>query len=211
MKFYPFRLFDVMLPVAVAVALAGVANAATKSFNRDPEESVWGATRAPLRVVVKRFFSQRVSYFMPLVALAAFVFAALRPAGDRNPSGWSAEHWADWVETCGWIERHTPADALILTPRYNFAFKWYAQRAEYVAYKDCPQDASSLIEWKRRLDLVHRWRVAHFTAGFDDAAVAELRRETGVEYVLAWANRDYDPYRSEPLFRNRSFSVYRVP
>lgn len=74
-------------------------------------------------------------------------------------------------------------------------------------WKDCPQDAASLVEWKRRLDVISGWRTRHHDSGFDAAAIRELADLTGLEYVLAWND---DPYEIPPLFRNAAFSVYRL-
>ena len=43
------------------------------------------------------------------------------------------------------------AQAIFLTPTDHQTFKWYAQRAELVTWKDVPQDAESIVEWSERL------------------------------------------------------------
>ncbi len=57
---------------------------------------------------------------------------------------------SDWIAVCDWVNESLPPDELLLTPRNQQSFKWYAQRAEVVNWKDVPQDAESLIEWRRR-------------------------------------------------------------
>lgn len=56
-------------------------------------------------------------------------------------------------------------NALILTPRKS-AFKWMAERAEYVCYKDCPQDAAgiemestTLVAASLDAEQFHGWRL----------------------------------------------------
>lgn len=181
MKYYPFRLFDLFLPLAGATLLV----------------ELLSATRA------RRALGAALS-------AAALLFAVTQPSVGQNPGGFSKrEYWIEFVEACRWIDANTPADAMFLTPRFNFGFKWYAQRAEFASYKDCPQDAANLVEWKRRLDLVSDWRAKHFDAGFDSAAVAELQQATGVDFILAWKSATMDPYAMSPVFRNGSFAVYR--
>lgn len=184
LKFYPFRLFDAFLPLAVAVE----------------------AVR-----YITAFRPQRWGWVLAAVCLGVSLGV---PVSDRNPTGWKAQRRSDWKQACGWIAANTPADSLFLTPKYNFGFKWSAGRAEYVAYKDCPQDAVSLVEWRRRLDWIHHWRTSHFPplhpAGFDSAAVAELVRQTEIDYVLAWRMESIDPYRQKPVYANDTFAVYRV-
>jgi hypothetical protein len=86
-------------------------------------------------------------------------------------------------------------------------FKWYAQRAEYVTWKDCPQDAAGILEWKSRLNRIAWWRGGALADGITEIALAELYRETGVDYFMTWTREESS---CKPVFRNRSFSVYRV-
>jgi hypothetical protein len=104
------------------------------------------------------------------------------------------------------MKQNSPTDALCLTPRLNYTFRWNAERAEYAIWKDCPQDATSLVEWKRRLTQIEKWRIKYKT-GFTAAALAELRAETGIDYIVAWY---VEPYRVKPVFRTKSFYVYRL-
>ena len=74
-----------------------------------------------------------------LCGTPALVACLFRAPDARSP--FTPTERADWLDACSWVEHNTPADALILTPtQQTWAFKWYAQRAEYVSYKDCPQD-----------------------------------------------------------------------
>ena len=187
MKFYPFRVFDVFLPIAFAInEMAGL-------------ERIVNA--AGLRQVLR--FSARVSGMVLILASLWWSFRA--PGRIENAAGWHPKNWNDFVDACEWIDQHVPADALFLTPKYNVGFKWYAQRAEYATWKDCPQDAAGILEWKQRLDTILLWRSKYIEDGFSDAASAELHAATGVEYVLAW---NTDAWRIRPIYRNRGLSVY---
>ena len=127
MKFYPYRLVDVLLPAALSITIAGVLTRHARLRSR-------------------------------LVTAAAMLLLALMlPARDRNPSRLNREMLADWKDTCRWIDTNLPEDAVVLTPRGSWAFKWYARRAEYVVFKDCPQNATGIVEWDRRLQLRGRW------------------------------------------------------
>lgn len=62
------------------------------------------------------------------------------------------QRYRDWLAACAWIRENTPTDSLWLTPKHQQSFKWYAQRAEVVSWKDVPQDNQSIIEWYRRIE-----------------------------------------------------------
>jgi len=66
-----------------------------------------------------------------------------------------AQRHEDWVACCQWIERHTTPNAIFLTPRTQQTFLWYAQRAEVVNWKNCPQDARGVVQWLKRYEDVY--------------------------------------------------------
>jgi hypothetical protein len=207
MKFYPFRLADVFVPLAAAAAAAR-----TLSLPGDaPAANEPGTGSAGLAETTVRRTRQRVPMTVAasvwIVAAVSASWVAFAPAPDRNPSGWTSEEHRLWREACDWIREHTEPEALFLTPRYNIDFKWYAWRAEYATWKDCPQDAKSLAEWKRRLDQIHRWRVENYRQGFTREALASLSRATGIDYIVGWRA---DPWPGDPLFANELVGVYRA-
>ena len=191
LKFYPFRLADGLLPCAVALEAAVAAAAVGRWLEASaiPAQRRW--RRAPCGALAS-------------VSLAV---ALVWPALDRIQPRWRPENRQAWIGVCQKIAEDTPTTALFLTPRYSFGFKWWAQRAEYATWKDCPQDAASLVEWKSRLDRIQAWRERHFEAGFTREAVFQLSLETGIDFIVAW---NTDPYRFEPDFGNSVFSVYRT-
>ena len=183
LKFYPFRLADVLVPLAASLALAGCA---WRVRSR--------ARRAGLAAAVT-------------AALAAA--ALLTPFYDRNPAGLSPRQARAWRQACGWIDRNLPADAVVVTPTGNHAFKWHARRAEYVAFKDCPQDPAGILEWNRRLTRLRTWARARHgddpEPGYDRTELAELAAATGATHLLA---AGLGPVRAEPLFAAGPFRVY---
>ena len=62
--------------------------------------------------------------------------------------------YRNWVRVCEWIKNNTSADAQFITPDQQQTFKWYAQRAEIVNWKDVPQDAEAMVDWRYRVDLL---------------------------------------------------------
>lgn len=189
LKFYPFRLFDVLLPIAVAVTVAGLMRrwcewACQPRFGRH--------RRTLLRIWV-------------LCAIPAAI-AVSRPAADARPA-MSAKQLGDWLDVCRWVERNTPQSTLVLTPtQESWAFKWYGQRAEFVSYKDCPQDGPGIIEWNDRLLFVREWAEQNFDGGYTFAET-KLLRERGITHILAGR---LGPFDFEPTYRNRTFRIYQL-
>ena len=145
--------------------------------------------------------SQRTTAVLALLVLLAAW--AVRPAA---PPGYTEKQYAEWQQACAWLRQNTPPNALILTPRESFGFKWFAERAEYVCYKDCPQDAAGIVEWNRRLQFLQKW----FNAHFDDEkyTVEELRdfrKQTGITHILT---DRIGPVELDPVFGNDTYDVY---
>lgn len=187
LRFYPFRLLDGLLPVLAALQLTALWAAAASQ----PPRPVWADPR------------------LTQVGLVAATCGLLAwPQPDRVQPPWKPDNFAAWRDVCDWVSREVPPEALCLTPKYNVGFKWWAQRAEFVTWKDCPQDAANLLEWKDRLRLVADWRDKYFARGFGNEALFDLRQYGAIDYVIAW---NADPFQVEPLYRNAAFSVYAVP
>jgi hypothetical protein len=187
MKFYPFRLFDLMLPMAIAVTAAGMA----ARWER-------GVSNGLLRRVI-----------VAVMGAALLALALALPAPDRNPSRLEPGRRADWMAACRWIAEHTPESSVILTPGESWAFKWFAHRPEFVSRKDCPQDAAGILEWNRRLQHLEEWGSRHYRPeqGYSTAAIRELVRETGVTHMLT--NRS-GPAELEPVYQNGTYRVYQL-
>ncbi|MEZ5939881.1 MAG: DUF6798 domain-containing protein [Planctomycetaceae bacterium] len=189
LKFYPFRLADLLVPIAVA--FEGVAY-----LSKFPP-SVW--TRLPGRIQT------------PTLIVGAFglmAVSAVLPGSDQNPSDMNAAQRADWIATCEWVHRNTPEDAILYATNERWAVKWFAQRSEYVNYKDCPQDAASIMEWHRR-----RWVIADWqTMAFDDWRVTPqelqtLHEETGITHLIV---SRMGPFLIDPVFEQGDFKVYAI-
>lgn len=183
LKFYPFRLVDILLPVLLAFLLA-------------------------------RHATSRLAHFYPRPLAAVFLMAITvtlwLSAGKGSVNRMDGKQESDWREACEWIRQHTPATSVVHTPRQSWAFKWFAQRAEYVALKDCPQDAAGIVEWNNRLQGIREWAVA----AYDDEVyskedVESLWRATGITHLLV---RRLGPFQFDPEFRtsNRIYRVYRI-
>ncbi len=113
----------------------------------------------------------------------------------------SAKEACDWITACDWVRRETSQDALLLTTRRGWGFKWYAERAEYFSHKDAPQDAAGLIAWEGRQKLL--WEL--FSERFSLESLKEFRKQTGTDYVLITLGTPCD---LKPIYENQNFAIY---
>lgn len=198
LKFYPFRLFDAFLPITTAMGLGllmdsiralrlGAGTAAASSEKQHPG---WG-----------------LNVMACLCATASLVW--VWSDSSSIPAGYTKAQADGWRSACDWIRVNTPADALFLTPRESSAFKWYAERAEYVCYKDCPQDARGILEWNRRLWFLHDWTLqsSHDNL-YSRAELQKLRAETGITHVVT---RILGPFEDAPLHRPGDWMIIAIP
>jgi len=147
--------------------------------------------------------------FVWLVAFAGFGFAAVKHQLQEPSIPWTHQARADWKEACAWIKQNTPTDSLFLTPIESDSFKWFAQRAEWVNFKDCPQDAAGIVEWNGRLKWIDRWSKAAFEdERYSREELKALRRKTNVEFAMA---RTRVPYDADLIYSNKTFNVFRLP
>ncbi len=197
MKFYPFRLFDMMVPLAASVVFIG----ALDRFVCRRMETTDGLDDGQQRTS-KQLGS--VPIWIAAFAFAgALVIAALHPNSGKVPEAKLAE----WLEVCQWISDETPADALFWTSDENWAFKWYAERAEFVVFKDCPQDAAGIVEWNRRLEFLHRWAQVNFDNGYSAESLRRLHEETGITHIVA---ERLGPFDADTVFQNRRYRVCEI-
>lgn len=174
LKFYPFRLADALVPLAAAVTLS---QCGTRLF------SMPGAS------------PRRIAGACWMLFAALFAFSLLMPSPDRNASRYSADRLRDWKAVCAWVRENTPSDAVFKTPYSTWAFHWHAQRAEYVSYKNCPQEAAGILEWERRL----KHDVADAFVGATSQRVTHIITDTEWQMPVP------------ALFEQGQYQIYAVP
>lgn len=180
LKFYPFRFFDALLPMTTALVLAKA---------------------------IGTFVPQRGR----IVFVGAFVTATLAAALQNQPtapSGYSPRTYTTWLDACQWLKDNTPEDSLIYSPRESFGVKLFAERAEYVCFKDCPQDADGILEWNRRLWKIHHWsEAAYQDQMYQDTDLSTLHEQTGVTHILT---KRLGPFTAKPLWQNSVWRIYET-
>lgn len=202
LRFYWFRLADVMVPLALAVTAVAVL------------ENTAACTRLlPVPAAVARWL---VAAMLCLDVATQSVHWPL-PGRARLAARADAKlDAAAWVDVCAWVREHTPPDARFLTPRGAGSFTWRTDRAEVVSWKNSPQDARSLVEWRRRI-------VATFSptgklgdlgasvAAIGPEKIREVARTYGATHAIvpvgpAWqAELPFDR-----VYANAGYAVYRV-
>ena len=209
LKYYWYRLADALVP---AVAAAWIAVFYEHLVKRN---ALWG----------QRFLV--VAMLVPTICLSVSLTYAqrdVRPRAerhfDRTVEGKqrAQRKYENWLRVCEFIRSETPADALFWTPHGQQTFKWHAQRAEIVNWKDVPQDTAHVLEWKRRMeDLYPRdWPGLEVTAWSDEQIVEKLERY-GATYLVvergrmrrALGNRFRQVYPNV-RHENRDFAVYQL-
>jgi hypothetical protein len=208
LRFYFFRLSDALAPLATVLTLGALLFGWETGRPGLHSLALTAAMLLAAAGVGLRFADRRQDF---------------RPGADRQSLSrrTHAEYapdaiWNSWRRLGEWIQENTPSDARFLTPRAQQTFKWYAQRAEVVTWKDVPQDAAALIEWRRRFQEVYGpvgWK--GLTAYTDDQLLA-LAHRYNVQYVvidrtratrhLGWP-RVYPVHPSD----NVHFEIYQVP
>ena len=197
LKFYPFRLVDLVLPAGVACLISAALLPKPTSNSIDSDQRIADWLGRMVKILITAFS----------VAVATLV-AAWPPPGVSTGGRLTPQLWADWERACAWAKQNSDADSLWVTPTFSRGFKWYAERSEFVCHKDCPQDTAGILEWRRRMNLWERWRKDSFPAGVTVPEMKLLVRETQAEYLLLHAEI---AVQEQPIYRNETFAIYRLP
>ncbi|MEZ6093068.1 MAG: DUF6798 domain-containing protein [Pirellulaceae bacterium] len=109
--------------------------------------------------------------------------ASLPP--QPNPEKFS-ELARNWIAVCDWVRENTPEDSLFICPADQQTFKWFAQRAEVVCWKDMPQDAKSVAVWWRRVQAIIQPQRTYSLGlmAFSDEQLRSLANSFGADYII---------------------------
>ena len=149
LRYYWFRMADVFVPVGIALSMTVV-----------------------VRVLFQKAYDVGAVVMSILVSLivANAIWIAYSQAMDRrcqadqltlvSANGFpeiNEKIYKDWIDVCCWIRASTELDSRFITPRNQSTFKWYAHRSEIVAWKDVPQDAVGMVNWRKRFEHVFKF------------------------------------------------------
>jgi hypothetical protein len=196
LRFYWFRLSDVVVPLAVALLTArGIAHLL--------------ATRPRLG---------KAALALATVAAGIHVgaYALIRPLPMVPRADVDRVAYQPWCEACAWIVEsgQIPPNARFLTPILAQTFKWYTGRTEVANWKDVPQDARSLLAWRDRVQDICPGLLIDPAA--DDSSLADeaeehLRQVAAkyqVDYILT---SGWPPLSLDVVYENDAYVIYRMP
>ncbi|MGD9646395.1 MAG: DUF6798 domain-containing protein [Pirellulales bacterium] len=206
LRYYWFRMADVLLPLGAAFASLGWLMSVLLRDVSLTRHAARGAAVAGLALAV----SVSAGY---LVSHGVQVVSAEQPRGDSTTK---VLDFGDWCAACDWARDNSPPDALFITPKSTQTFKWRAQRSEVATWKDMPQDAQGIVEWYRRLvelygleaEPENAWTNAWRLESLNERTPAELRAigaKYGARYLLVEAEL---PIELPRLYANPSYAIY---
>jgi hypothetical protein len=207
LRYYWFRLSDILVPVGLAVSSASTLLDTSNVSGRMRHRCTW---HAPLVALVS-------------LGVLAIVWSSVRSGFLARPLALQQQSWnawfeqefepsyvdGQWREACAWIRAHAPEEVVFLAPVRQQTFKWYAQRPEVVTWKDVPQDAAGLLDWWQRRKEIYALPARPWE---DNVEFMNLVNSYRVTHVV-WPNSKEASEPSVPgrrVFRNRLFSVYQL-
>lgn len=210
LKYYWFRLPDVMVPMLGLILIAWLINRILSS-KLSPASN---AARVQKRV------NDGVSVALVLVAVGISLFSLVKiwqGFNGFNPvRAWSKNPESPML---AWINANTPDDATFLVGPMMDNFYIEAERAMFVSFKHSPQSAPDIEEWYQRIILTNRNRVPErrgflankeLTPNFyqlDPASILQIAESYGVAYYLG---NDQRLLPFEQVHQIPGFILYRI-
>lgn len=221
LRFYWFRLTDAMVPLLFALLVMRLLDRPVVDRGIAKRSPAWRAYLRPAAIAGSILTAAIVLYSHSSYRR---YHLDVPPSVSNTLLGWDSDASAeqqrqvfnDWLAVCHWVKLSTGEDEIFLTPRHQQTFKWYAERAEVVNWKDVPQDASSLQEWYRRFVEIFPKRLGTLRVTIRYDSLREFSRQYGVRYLVVDRRvagsslplvRVY-PSRGES---NETYAVYRLP
>jgi hypothetical protein len=206
LRFYFFRVSDAFVPLATVLTFGVLLVRLPPQRPRTATSLLMAAVLVAAAGIGQRYVERRLDF---------------RPGADRqalprfaDPQETEAAYLA-WRRMCEWVRESTPKEVLFLTPRSQQSFKWYAERPEVVTWKDVPQDAAALVEWRRRFEEIYAPVGSRGLTAHSDDRLRELARKYGVRFIVierfrAARTPGFERVYPEASFENLYYEVYRL-
>lgn len=140
-----------------------------------------------------------------------------RPPADRQGSfglDLDAEQrqaaYQAWKDVCLWARTNTPTDALFMTPLKSQTFRWYADRSEFINWKDMPQNAAGIVEWSRRCRVIKELGIHDHDRILQEQDVLSFAANENIDYVIVVRQGIARLWGNSVVYRNGFFAVLKV-
>jgi hypothetical protein len=197
LRYYWFRLSDVALPLGVSLECVAVLTSRLDGNSRVP--TARGCLALLILTAVFHIGDHAWERFCPTA-----------------PRSHRIADFADWEEACHWIAHSgtIPADARFFVPRLAQTFRWYTGHSDVVNCKDVPQDAETLLKWRRRIQTIYATDFPNGPRWYDPLATvgAKRLRQLGLKYNAEFIITE----RTDPLpnldivHQNQTYVIYRL-
>lgn len=224
LRYYWFRSTDAIMPITLGLGVAAMLRTATCCYDQQASHQKLVApfrrTRFALATIVSilglslfsHSFIDNLRRGIPVSARFDVITAGRMESYESQ-----RDAFLDWQNVCNWIDQTFPDDEIFITPRHQQTFKWFAQRAEVVNWKDVPQDADSLVDWYRRFFDIYPRRLGtvRVTIRYDE--LNRFRDQYGARLMVVDRRIMGDSlplvrvYPSDGTAKNATYAIYRLP
>ena len=217
LRYYWFRLTDVALPLGVALEGVAIvvglrAGSSTSEAGGHPTSvSRWRTIAAPL--------GNRRAWLALAIVVAAFHIGdrMIDRIAPQPPRSHQIPDYQAWRAACQWVadSGQVPPGAQFLTPRLAQSFKWYAGHSDVANWKDVPQNAENMIQWRDRIQDIYATGERPASRRWHDPLAeqgAECLQRLGAKYAADYViTRHTDPMLDLPVvYDNRTYVIYRL-
>ncbi len=125
-------------------------------------------------------------------------------------------NYAAWRDVCDWAKNNTPHGTVFVVPKNARTFTWYSERGTVVNWKDVPQNAVGLIQWRDRIRDFYVRPNPNKPGAYlwNDTLVLQpparlkaMAKKYGAELMITNARTPIDLPK---VYENRNFTVYSL-